>query len=286
MRLWRWPVLVVGALLVSFVILKESREPYVWLFVDDWLHPKPTPITVGMSDGLAVRLYAGTQPHIGKIARLQKGLVLLVDGQEVVEEGFGFGLPFIVMDGQAFLARSGSVEQVGNRLVKRFHMDTMDTPSGFLRRKYEPTPPLGTVTVTYTVEAGEIGVVADFTELEMPWDQAYMMTEQGARFFTRYEEPGKSLTPGGGQGRAVEGEAFGRWQPTVTRQGCIVARDLSVRFCVETEAETHRYFGREMYLQYYWIGAYALSWAGNDIELKAPVDRFAYRITLQRSNRE
>ena len=156
MKLKHWLTLVV-ALLVLMVVVKESREPYLWLFADDVLHPKPAPHTVALADGLAVRLYTDTRPHTGKVARLQKGLVLVADGGERVEEGFGFGLPLIEVDGQAYLSRSASVQRVGNALVKRYQMDTLDTPSGFLRRKYKPVPPMGTVTVTYTVAAGGIG---------------------------------------------------------------------------------------------------------------------------------
>ena len=97
------------------------------------------------------------------------------------------------------------------------------------------------------------------------------MNEQGARFFTRYEEPGRS----------VAGEQFGPWQRTTARRGCIVASDGSVQFCVETERELPRYYGRERYNQYYWVGVYALSWAGIDLELESPVQSFAYRIALE-----
>jgi hypothetical protein len=275
MNLKRGLALLVGLLLLFFA-LKESREPYLLLYVDDVLHPKPAPATLPLSEGLAVRLYADPRPHTGKVARLQKGLVLLVDGHERVEEGFGFGLPLIEVAGQAYLSRSATVEQVGDTLVKRYQMNTVDTPSGFLQRKYEPVPPIGTVTVSYTVGAGDIAVAVDFSGLETAWDRAYVMNEQGARFFTRYEEPGL----------AVEGEQFGRWQPTTAQQGCIVAGDRSLRFCVETEAAIPRYYGRERYNQYYWVGVYQLSWAGIDLEWEAPLDRLAYRITVERLGRE
>jgi hypothetical protein len=102
------------------------------------------------------------------------------------------------------------------------------------------------------------------------------MNEQGARFFARYEEPGL----------AVEGEGFGRWQPTTARRGCVVAGDRSVQFCVETEQDVSRYFGRERYNQYYWAGVYALSWAGIDLELAPQDSRFEYRISVERLGRE
>jgi hypothetical protein len=166
------------------------------------------------------------------------------------------------------------VERRDDRLVKHYVMDTLDTPSGFLRRKYEPVPPIGTVTVSYTVVAGGVEVTADLSSLQVRWDRAYLMNEQGARFFTRYEEPGL----------AVEGEAFGKWQPTTAQRGCVVAADRTVRFCVETDQEMPKYYGRERYNQYYWVGIYSLSWAGVDVELDWPANRFTYRVVVERSN--
>jgi hypothetical protein len=278
-RILGWLALALAGTAILLLILKESREPYLWLFVDDLIRPKPPPLTMAVDEGLSVRLYTDPRPHVGKVARLQKGLVLVVDGAgpggedstERIEEGFGFGLPLIEVDGQAYLSRSAMVEGDGETLHKVYDMDTVDTPSGFLRRKYEPVPSIGTVRVQYRrTGPGIIEVRADFSGLRVAWDRVYLMNEQGARFFTRYEEPGL----------AVEGDAFGRWQPTTARQGCIVTEDRSVRFCVETDDPIQRYYGRERYNQYYWLGIYSLSWAGIDLELAAPAAEFTYQIQL------
>jgi hypothetical protein len=267
---------LLAVLLIAFLAIRESREPYLWLFVDDLLHPKPDPLSLPLSDHRAVRLYADTRPHTGKVARLQKGLVLVSDGQERIEEGFGFGLPLVEVDGQAYLSRSASVEQIGNTLRKRYELDTIDTPSGLLRRKYEPVPAIGTVVVSYTVAAGSIEVALDVSGLQAPWDRIFLMNEQGARFFTRYEEPGLS----------VEGDAFGKWQSTTSAEGCIVAHDRSVRFCVQTAEPINRYYGRERYNQYYWVGVYSLSWAGIDLELEPPLSHFEYQILVEGGGHE
>lgn len=277
-------VVLVVVLVLLFLVAKESREPHLWLFVEDVLNPKAPPLTASLQEGLEVRLYADPRPHTGKVARLQKGLILVQDGKERIEEGFGFGLPLIEVGGQAYLSRVASVEQAGDTLVKRYEMDTIDTPSGFLRRKYEPVSPIGTVVVSYTLVSSttetvregnwptsRIQVAADFSGLTVPWNQAYLMNEQGARFFTRYEEPGL----------AVEDQEFGKWQPTTAPRGCIVAGDRSIQFCVETQEEVEKYYGRERYNQFYWVGMYALSWAGIDLELKAPLESFEYWVDVQ-----
>lgn len=275
MRL-RYLLALLVLVVLAFLLLKEIQEPYLWLYVDDFLDPKPAPLTLSLSRGIGLRLYSDTRPHTGKVARLQKGLVLEVEGNELVEEGFGFGLPLVEVEGQAYLSRSAAVKRVGNTLVKHYAMDTMDTPSGFLRRKYEPAPSIGTVVVSYTVGADDIHVMVDLSGLEAEWDRAYLMNEQGARTFTRYHEPGLE----------VEGDQFGKWQPTMAPRGCIVADDDSVQFCVETENERLRYYGRERYNQYYWVGVYALSWAGIDLEFAPPENRFEYLIRIQKPGSE
>jgi hypothetical protein len=260
-----------AGLLLFWGILKESREPFLLLFVVDLITPPPEALEVDLPNKMALRLHTGTQPHIGKIARLQKGLVLAVDGRDRIEEGFGFGLPLVEVDGQAYVSRTATVKREGNTLVKRFLLDTLDTPSGFLRRKYEPVSAIGAVTMRYEVREETIHVTADFAELDSSWTRAYLMNEQGARFFTTYEE----------QGLSVGGDRLGKWQATEAPRGCMVASDGSMRFCVETEEPGLRYFGRERYYQYYWIGRYSLSWAGIDLELEAPATRFEYEISLE-----
>jgi hypothetical protein len=69
-------------------------------------------------------------------------------------------------------------------------------------------------------------------------------------------------------------------------RGCIVAGDDSVQFCVETESERLRYYGRERYNQYYWVGAYVLSWTGIDLEFAPPENRFEYAIRIEKPGSE
>jgi hypothetical protein len=271
-RRWVWRGFgLLAALIVTFGIIKESREPHWWLYIDDVINPKPDPITVPLSEEVAVRLYEDTRPHIGKIARLQKGLILVAAGEEVVEEGFGFGLPLVEVNGQTYLSRGAAVEeQPDGRLVKRYEMDTVDTPSGFLRQKYVPVPSIGTVVVTHTLVTGGVEIEVDLSKLRSDWQRAFLMNEQGATHFVHYTEPGRDV---------LEGEV-GIWQPTRGESGCMMTGDSSLRFCVETEEAWPRYFGRERYRQYYWIGTYLLSWAGIDLELEPSTNRFRYRITL------
>ena len=51
------------------------------------------PITVPLRGGLAVRLCEDCRPSCMETSSIQKGLVLMLKNQELIEEGVGFGLP-------------------------------------------------------------------------------------------------------------------------------------------------------------------------------------------------
>ena len=83
--------------------------------------------TLAMSDSIALRVYSNTNPPNMKIANLQKGLILLCNGNDVIGEGTGFGVPIVkyadetVFSGSSFLyvRRHGTIAEVR----KEFHMD-------------------------------------------------------------------------------------------------------------------------------------------------------------------
>ncbi len=260
-------------LLLTLVTVREVFEPFLTLYIDDVLRPKPAPQVVQLTEQTVLRLYTDTRPHVGKIASLQKALVLEHNGKLLAEEAYGFGLPLVVADGVPYNARHAEVQHPApNTLVKRYVMDIADRPVRPLRRKYQPVPPIGTVTVTYTVRPPNlITVTADFTGLDVPWDAVYLMNEQGARAFTRYRDA---------TGQTWTGEDVGIWQQTPAPFGCWEAPAHRLRFCVDTEDGQPGFVGRERYNQYNWLGIYYLSWSGIDLEIAAPQDTFTYTIRV------
>lgn len=87
------------------------------------------PITINLDNGVSCRLYKDTRPHYLETSQLQKGLVLLVEGSEVIEEGMGFGAPVVLYQDRAFFSSSAdiSIQQKGNHkiLIKSFTIDTI-----------------------------------------------------------------------------------------------------------------------------------------------------------------
>ena len=83
--------------------------------------------TFPMSDFVMFRVYSSTRPHNKKIADLQKGLTLVVNGAETVGEGTGFGLPVLEYSCETLFSASSTVEVsdlFGRRvIVKQFNMN-------------------------------------------------------------------------------------------------------------------------------------------------------------------
>ena len=88
----------------------------------------PSFITVSNGDRVSLRLYRDTRPHCLEISPLHKGLVLLLDGKELVDEGIGFGVPIVRYADKTYFSSSADATQVrgnSNVLVKSFLLDTI-----------------------------------------------------------------------------------------------------------------------------------------------------------------
>jgi hypothetical protein len=276
--------LAIPLAIIVLLGVREAFDPFLILFIKDVVRPGPAPLELALSDGLTLRLYPDTRPHIGKIAALHKGLVLVVDGEPLIEEGYGFGLPLVSDGTLVHNSRHAEIAAVDARtLVKRYSIDVADQWSRFLRVKYKDVPPLGTVVVTYTVESPTtLRVDVDFTEMQVEWHAAYLMNEQGAVSFPIYEDSA---------GVQQHGDEIGIWHASDDPFGCWITAgerfadqgvSKGVRFCVATEPDRKRYVGRERYNQYNWVRIYMLSWSGIDIEIDPPVERYSYTIHIER----
>ena len=89
-----------------------------------------SPITFHINNSLSVRLYPDNRPCNLEISALQKGLVLLKNGLELIEEGAGFGVPVIKYSDHCFFSGSAQTyvhEMDDNKAVftKLFDLNTI-----------------------------------------------------------------------------------------------------------------------------------------------------------------
>jgi hypothetical protein len=278
-KAFRLILLAVLAAILAWFVLKEAIEPHWIIRLGDLVSSGPPPATMAFGSSLALRAYADTRPHVGKITPLQKGLVLVQDGQELIEEGYGFGTPIVVQGGRSYLAQHADVAAApdGRQIVKRFQVDVEDTWTQLFRRKYRAVEPLGAVVFTYTVAGpGVLDIAVDFTGLRATPDLAYLANEQGARSFTLYSD-----SSGVRRYFLDVPDTPDQWVRTTAERTCFTAEARKLRFCVETQPDLAKYVGRERYFQHRWSGLFALSWAGADIELTRPQGVYRYRVTAE-----
>ena len=87
------------------------------------------PVTISLNDRLSVRLYGDSRPHCMETAALQKGLVLMFDNEELIEEGIGFGVPVVKYEDKTYFSSSSEVSVQKDHLVyrvkKTFILDTI-----------------------------------------------------------------------------------------------------------------------------------------------------------------
>lgn len=89
--------------------------------------PQVNTHTHSVSGSVSLRAHTSTEPPNGKIANLQKGLILIVNGTEAVGEGTGFGLPILVYSDETYFSGTSSVsisKRDGHCVIrKEFTMD-------------------------------------------------------------------------------------------------------------------------------------------------------------------
>ncbi len=81
--------------------------------------------TFAISDSISLKVYSSTNPQNMKIADLQKGLILLCDGTDVIGEGTGFGVPIAKYSNETVFSGSSS-------LYVRRRGDTIEIRKEFL----------------------------------------------------------------------------------------------------------------------------------------------------------
>jgi hypothetical protein len=85
--------------------------------------------TFKLNEALAVRVYRDNKPCCLETAPLQKGLVLVHHGKELIEEGIGFGVPVVKYQDKTLFSRTAQIVTCADQrcFEKHFLLDTIST---------------------------------------------------------------------------------------------------------------------------------------------------------------
>ena len=119
---------------MNTVSLKTSRDSFRMAKAadkGDGTHfPASNMHTCSISDSVALRIHPDTKPLNMKIANLQKGMIFMFNGAEVVGEGTGFGVPIGKYSDEIFFSGSSflQVQKQNNSVIvrKEFLMDLVE----------------------------------------------------------------------------------------------------------------------------------------------------------------
>ncbi len=238
-----------------------------------------------------------------KTADLQKGLILIRDGREIVNEGMGFGVPVVKYSDKMFFSKkSNLVPTKGMTVIKKdFHMDSIEQikvgkhvvsrglggfaylyrSSRFFRKpmikfsqlikkmvdvksEFETVAGRGLISVTYRVCLDRIHVNCDMTKLDKSGCKSiFILNEQGSSFFKNYNDS---------DGVHLVDDEIGAWDKVKAKKACLFDLGSSFSFCLKNTNNVAMWRGRETQDD--------TDWAGLIYEIPPSFDYFDYDIFL------
>jgi hypothetical protein len=259
-------------------------------------------VTLQLTDRLSVRLYRDCRPSCLETGALQKGLVLLLDGEELIEEGVGFGVPIVKYEDKTFFSSTAdvSIQKTGSAflITKIFTLDTVSLKkfgraplrktfqSLYLKHKklnplfnkamelrdlanikteFVTVKPRGTVTINYDCQPSAINIQADFSKVALKkCREVLVLNEQGSSVFQRYVDS---------DGLNLLGQKIGAWETVTANQGTLQNAKGVVSFSLHNVRGAALLRGWERTRKRF-------SWAGLSYSMRPNNNTFEYSIVL------
>jgi hypothetical protein len=265
--------------------------------------------TAQLKSGLDVRVCADSRPHNLKISPLQKGLVLVKDGKELIEEGIGFGVPVAIYSDKTYFSSSAQVfiyESEKSKVIeKKFLLDAssrrkwriaslVENPfyksvSRFLENTYINYPNSRRIILPLIGLKNKIGVKTEFTrsipraevtvtykikqdQLDIEADLS-KLNKEGLKRLILLNEQGSTFFRKLVKPDSPDqvDEEIGAWNPIANRYASFTDLENSLIFSLQNLPKSRLFVGRE-----YFKGITA--WAGLQYEVESISGKFSYRI--------
>jgi len=264
-----------------------------------------------MTRNVSLRVYADSRPHNLEISALQKGLVLVFAGKELIEEGVGFGAPVVVFSDKTYFSATAhvTVEEKGERveIVKRFSIDAVsrkrfkngvfvDNPvyrffSDSLASAYRDYPATRGMIFPLIRTRNAVGIKTFFTrakprgeitvtynvkrrDIDVRVDFA-KLDKRNCRKMLLLNEQGSTFFRkfSDSVGLNLIGSQIGAWDHVEADWACFSALDDSLGFCLSNVPNSRLFRGTEHVEG-------RLAWAGMGYELNPTTELSSYRIKM------
>lgn len=271
------------------------------------------PFTLKLSERTALRIYPDTRPHCLEISTLHKGLIIVYDGYERVEEGAGFGVPIIKYDkthfpssAECFLEKARN----GNAIVKSFEMDAVakkkvgkkayldDSLYRFFRRQFERfylgknSSALGFLLNKLMEFRKYAGVETEFVRVKSKgkvkvkyeiFDRRIQVEVDfadlemtGCREILLLNEQGASFFTkySDSQGLSLSEEQISGWKLVTAKRASLSNQTETLKFTLTNQKPAYLFRGREKTKNRF-------CWSGLSYSLSPAQTKFAYEIQIQ-----
>ncbi len=259
------------------MLVQEIAQPRYVLIIKDTFKKGSPVLHADMDFNLQATIYASTKPFVGRIATLQKGLVMTYKDQPIIGDGFGIGVPIVHKNGTPWLASRAKIGRFTRGdtviLAKVYYFDTIETDKEIPRLRYRRQKKWFTrIRVNYFIYRNRIDIVADLRDAQKKGAEiVYFMNELSGRLF-RY-----AITQ---NRRKLD---LLNWQLAPSGLVGLVSSKLNLILWVQCDDTWDRFLGREVLSSWKWYGHTSSNWAGYVIGVPKIPAIFQYTVFFKKT---